>query len=224
MRHHDLLDVSDAGQQTGRADQQLLPGALHIACAAIAVVALQRLGHIRQGQAPRKQAVRIGQHVVLLVVAADAVDLGHAGRQHQLWANDPFLHLAQTHGIPWAAVGLCRAGLGAHRVHVDLTQAGADRPHFGLQARRQLAADGRQPLVDEVAGEVEVSPFLEYHRHLRQRVARQGSGVGEFGQPGQGCFHGEGHPLFGFQRRVARSGGVDLDLDVGDVRHRIDGQ
>jgi hypothetical protein len=35
---------------------------------------------------------------------------------------------------------------------------------------------------------------------------------------------GEGDALFGLQRRIAGRFGVDLDLDVGDVRRRVDRQ
>ena len=184
MRDHDLLDVSKALQTARRAHQQLLAVALDIACAAVAVVARQGIGHVRHRQAPRQQLLRIRQHVVLLVEATNAVDLRHARRKHELWADNPVLHLAQTHGIPGAAIRLHGARLSAHGVHVDLTQPGADRPHLRLQTGWQLTANRRQPLVDEVAGKVQIGAFFKHHSDLRQRIARQRAGIGQLWQAG----------------------------------------
>jgi hypothetical protein len=41
---------------------------------------------------------------------------------------------------------------------------------------------------------------------------------------GQGCLDGERYPLLCLQWRVARCFGVDLDLDIGDVRDGVDWQ
>ena len=104
--------------------------------------------------------------MVLLVEAANAVDLRHARREHKLRADNPFLHFAQAHGIPRAAIRLRRTRLGAHGVHVDFAQSAADRPHLRLQAGWQLAAYGGQALVDQVPGEIQIGAFFKHHRDL----------------------------------------------------------
>ena len=113
------------------------------------------------------------------LVAADGVDLGDAIDQHQLGLDDPVLHGAQRHGVPGRAIVLPRTRRGGHGVHEDLAQTGCNRAHGGLQTGRELALDGPEALVDEIAREVDVRAFLEHHRHLRQAIAGQRSGVGQ---------------------------------------------
>jgi hypothetical protein len=127
-------------------------------------------------------------------------------------------------GRPRRAVGFRRARLGIDRVHEDLAQAGGNRPHLRLEGGGQLRSGLLQALGDLLPGEVDVGAVLEHHGDLRQPVAREGAGVVESGQPAMRGLDREGHPLLGFQRRVAGRFGVDLHLDVGDVRRGVDRQ
>ncbi|MCY1183237.1 hypothetical protein D9M73_238430 [compost metagenome] len=75
-----------------------------------------------------------------------------------------------------------------------------------------------------MAGEVEVGAVLENDRHLGQPGAGQRACLLQLRQPGHHRLDRIGDALLGLQRRVAGSGGVDLYLDVGDVRDGVDGQ
>ena len=97
-------------------------------------------------------------------------------------------------------------------------------PSSGSLLGRQLALRLLQAFRDLLPGEVDVGAVLEHDRHLRQAVARDRARVVEPGQAGQRGLDREGDALLGLERRVARRLGVDLHLDVGDVRHRVDRQ
>jgi len=71
---------------------------------------------------------------------------------------------------------------------------------------------------------VDVRAVLEHHRDLRQAITRQGPGLLQARQAGHQRFNREGDALLHLQRRVAGGSGVDLHLDVGDVRHSVDRQ
>ena len=76
----------------------------------------------------------------------------------------------------------------------------------------------------ELAREVDVGSVLENHGHLREAVAGEGARVVEIWQAGHRSLHGVGDALLGLQWRETRRLRVDLDLDVGDIRHRVDRQ
>ena len=76
-----------------------------------------------------------------------------------------------------------------HGVEEDLAEASSDRPHFGLDAVWQLRRRLLQPLVDEIAGEVDVGAVLEHDRYLRKPVTGQGSRVLDVWQPRYRRFH-----------------------------------
>jgi hypothetical protein len=190
----------------------------------VGVIALERLDQVLQRQAVGHQAVRDGRHQEFLDVAADAVDLGHPRYGAQLRLDDPVLDLAQIHGRVGRAVGLAGALLGFDGPLIDLAQPRGDGPHDRPEACRQAVARLLDALVDQLAGKIDIGPVLENHRHLRQPIARQRACAGQARQPGHHGFDGESDALFGLQGGVAGRLGIDLDLDVGDVGHGIDGQ
>ena len=162
--------------------------------------------------------------MVLLGIPTDGVDLGDAGDVAQLRTHDPVVQCAQIGGSPLAAIGLARTRLGRYRIHEDFAEPGCGRSHLGLDARRQLRLRRLESLIDELAGEIEVGAILEHDRDLAQAIARDRAGVIEPGNPGERGLDRIGDPLLGFERREAFSLGVDLDLDIGDVRNRVDRQ
>jgi hypothetical protein len=64
-------------------------------------------------------------------------------------------------------------------------------------------------------------PILEDDRNLREPIAGNRARAAEFRQASQGSLHGEGNPLFDLKRREPRGLGIDLYLDVSDIRDRI---
>ena len=222
--HNDVADVFDVGDLAGRTDQILLAALFDITGAHVAVVALDRADQILQCQAVSNQLVGQGRDLKFLGVTADGVDLGHAGHIAQLRFDDPVLDLAQVGGGVGRAIGLARAFPGLDRPHENLPEAGGDRPHAGLGARRQLAPGLLDSLVDELAREVDIGAILEDDRDLRQAVARQRPGLLQTGQAGHDGLDRVGNTLLGFKWRIAGRSGVDLYLHVGDVGYGVDRQ
>ena len=91
----DVADLLDVGDLAGRAHQILLAVALDIAGADIGVVGGERRHDVAEGQLVGHQPRRIGQHVELLLEAADRVDLDDAGHGAKLRLDDPVLDGAQ---------------------------------------------------------------------------------------------------------------------------------
>ena len=218
-----------------------------IAGAAADVVALQRLDHVVEGQAERDQLRRVGLDVVLLDVAADRIDAGDARHALELRPDDPVLHRAQIGGaldlaveplalgrevgavaLPARARRRARAAsVGAailDRPHVDLAEAGRDRPHPRLGARRQARRGLEQPLADLLAREVDVGALAEDRRDLREAVARERARVFQARDAGERGLDRERDLLLDLDRRQRRRDGVDLHLVVGDVGHGVDRQ
>ena len=222
--NHHLFNIANGGQLPGRAHQQLLAVAFDIAGAAIGVIGPQGADQFIHRDAELQQPLGRRRDVVLLVVAANGVDLDHAGHLGQLGFDDPVLDLPQCRSVQRTAIRLSGAGQGFYGVHEDLAKTGGDGTHLRLQPGWQRALDGAQSLIDQIAGEIDVRAFLEHHRDLGQAVAGQGPGIGQVGQAVQGRFHREGDALLCLQGRIARCLGVDLYLDIGDIRHRVDGQ
>ena len=221
---NDIADVVDVGDLARRADQILFAALFDVAGADIGIVALDGGDQILQRQALGHQFVGQGRNLELLGVAADGVDLGHTGHIAQLRLDDPVLDLTQIGRCVRCAVCLARAFPGFDRPHENLPQAGGDRSHAGLGARRQFALGLLDALINELAREVDVGAVLEDNRDLRQAVARQRAGLLQAGQACHDGFNGVGDALFGFERRIAGRSRVDLHLHVGNVGHRIDRQ
>jgi hypothetical protein len=191
---------------------------------------------------------KVRLHVILLHVPADGVDAGDVLHAPQLRADDPVLHLAQVGdalevgaeppalrrqvravALPARPSVLDRRALAIRRLvlhgpHEDLAQPGRNRPHAGFDAGREVLPGLAQPLGDLLAGEVDVDIVLEDRRHLREAVARQRSRGLQAGNARQRALDREGHLLLDLDRREPGCDGVDLDLVVGDVRHRVDRQ
>ena len=218
-------DFSEGGDLAGDADEVLFAGALDVAGADICVVAGERLHDVAEREAVGDEAVGVRGDVKLFHEAADGVDLGDALEITELRAHDPVLELAEIGGGVGGAVGF--AGGGGFRLdgeHENLAEAGGEGAHRGIEAGRELCTQRLETLGDELAGEVNVRAVFEDDGDLGETVAGEGARVVEFGQAGHRGLDGEGHALFGFERRVAGGLGVDLDLDVGDVGDGVDGQ
>ncbi|MNJ21356.1 hypothetical protein D3C77_157060 [compost metagenome] len=220
----DIGDVIDAGQLPRCANQQLLAATLDVAGTDVGVVALKCGEQVAQGQLIGRQPFGVWRNLILLGETTDGVDLRHPTHIAQLRLDDPVLDLAQVGRRVGAAIGLARIVGSFDGPQEDLAKAGRDRAHGRFNAFRQLFTRLLQALVDQLPGEEQVGALLEDHRHLRQPRTRQRTGLFQPRQAGHRGFDGEGDALLGFQRRKARGLGVDLHLDVGDVRHGIDRQ
>ena len=70
----------------------------------------------------------------LLFETADGVNLGYPWHQPQLRANYPVLQCAQCSGVVFFTIILSGIAVRMYRVVKDLSEAGCNRPHHGLDA------------------------------------------------------------------------------------------
>ena len=220
----DIGDVLHLLGATGDPQQPLRAVVLDEPGAAVVVVAPESVEHVGVGHAEGQQPGRVRRHQDLLLVAADGIDLDDAGHAQELRPDDPVVDGSQVRGRHRRAVGVERARLGIDGEHEDLAQAGGDGAQGRLQPRGYRRSRRVQAFPHLLPCEVDVGAFLEHHRDLGEPVAGQGARVVEPRQPGHGVLDGKGDPLFDLQRGIAGRGGVDGDLYVGDVGHRVDGQ
>ena len=152
----------------------------------------------------------------LLGEAAPGVDLGDPGHADEAGADDPILERAQ--------LGQVDIGVTAREeVVVDLAQPGGDRPHRRpLDALRELRL--AEPLVDLLAGEVDVGPVLEDGDDLREAELRDRADLLEPLQAPQRVLDGEGDEPLDLLGRQLGGDGVDLDLDRRRVGERVERQ
>src|SRR5262249_48537976 len=158
----DAAQVVDGPAQGNAVNQVDLAGAGQVAAADTDVIRLQRVHDLLERDAVLEQPQRVDAHLVLLLQAAPAVDLGDArhGRQGRL--DDPVLDRAQL------VQRLAAAGDG---VVENLAQSGRDRPHL-RPGDAGGEFDGIQTLGDDLAGEVDVGAVAEVDDHLRQTELR----------------------------------------------------
>ena len=209
------LEVGDVPHQAHAAQVDLLPAAHDDAAAGVGVAALDGGHHVLARQPVGQQAVGIDQHLVLLHLPAEAVDLVHAGQRLQVGRHQPVLDGPQLH----RAEALALDG-----VLEDLAQARADGAQFGLGAGRQLLARGGQPLEDHLPRPVGVGAVLEADDDLRQAGLRQRPHLGDARQAAHRQLDRVAHALLDVDRRQARRLRQDHHLRAGHVREGVDGQ
>ncbi len=113
----------------------------------------------------------IRENVELPHVAADSVHLDNAGNVAQLRFDDPVLDRSEIGRRICLAAGIPRIRLRFDGKHVDLAEAGRNRPHRGLDTGWQLVLHPLDALIDELARPIDVGPVLEDNGHLAQAVA-----------------------------------------------------
>ena len=157
------------------------------------------------------QAARVGEHVVLLLEAAEADHVGDAGRAHQVLRDDPVLPAPQLAG---------RVAIALQRVLVDLP----DGRVVGAEARRDPVGHVGvgQPFGHLLARPVDVDVVLEGQDHLRQTERRDRPLDQHARRAGQRPLERDGDALLDLLRGLAGEEGDDHDLDVGDVGERLD--
>ena len=183
LLHHDVRNGRRAAEPAARPHQRRRAVALDVARAEAEVVALQRGGEVVECQPVRAQRPEPGQHVILFHVTADGVDVGHERNGLDLRPDDPVLHRAEESqaldvvGEPLAAgrdeaARLAkRLRLELDRPHEHLAKPGGDRPHPGLDPRRQRLARSGEPLVDLLPRKIDVHRVVEHRRDLAKTVS-----------------------------------------------------
>ena len=102
----------------------------------------------------------------LALETTDCVDLRHAHNLPQLRSNHPVLQGPQRRCVIGLPIRLPRIGRSVHGVLEDLAETGCDRSHRRLDAGGQLTFRLLQPLVDEIAGEIDISAVVKHDRDL----------------------------------------------------------
>ncbi|KAG0737064.1 hypothetical protein G6F24_018097 [Rhizopus arrhizus] len=75
-----------------------------------------------------------------------------------------------------------------------------------------------------LTGKVDVRSIVKNHRRLREAVARQRARLLQPGEASHDRLDGISYALLRLQRRIAWRAGVDLDLNIGNVRDSVNGQ
>ncbi|MBB5053535.1 hypothetical protein HNQ36_003535 [Afipia massiliensis] len=166
-----LLDLLDVGDLSGRAHQILLAVALDIAGADIGVIGSKRGHDVAKAELVGHQLCRIGEHMKLLLEAADGVDFDHARSVSQLRFDDPILNRAQIGRGELLAAGFERSWLGFDRVQIDFSETGRNRAHRRFDTRGQTVLDLLDALIDELSREIDVSAVFEDDGYLAQPVS-----------------------------------------------------
>ena len=187
-----------------------------IAAAGVAVVLLQCLAHVGERQVVRAQSLGVGEHLILFDVAAEAVDLDDAGHCPQAGLHLPIQDRPPLHE---------RVVLAFDEHIVDLAETRRNGRERGrLDPGRQLLPHVLEPLVHELAGEVDARVVGEDHRDLRQAELRDGAQVLRVRKAGKCDLDGRSDLPLHLLRPKRRGCRVDDHLLHGDVRHGVNGQ
>src|SRR5574343_226267 len=162
---------------TSATSQILIAALLDITGADVAVVAVDGDYHVLKCQAVGSQLFRAGCYLILFGKATNRVDFSHACHVAQLRLDDPILYFAQISRCIGSAIRLFGAVLCFYRPEIDFTQASRDGPHCRRYSGREFFLGFLNPLIDQLAGKIDIRSILENHRNLRQAVTRQGTGL-----------------------------------------------
>ena len=210
---HRVADVGGRLQIAAAAHHQLRLAELQVPARSRAVGRCDRVDHVLERDARVAQPARIGEHVPLLLEAAEADHVGDAGRAHQPLRHHPVLPAPQLAG---------RSPIALERVLVDLSDRRVVRPEVRRDALGHLGVG--QPFGHLLACPVDVDVVLEGQDHLRQ-AERGDRALDQHARgAGQRALDRNRHLLLDLLRRLAGVEGDHHDLDVGDVRERLDFQ
>ena len=210
----DGLDVVHRADGALGAHQQGLLAIGQAAGAVVAVVGLQDLPQILEGQAPGDQELRVGHHLEGPHLAAQAVDIGHARYGAQLRADDPIEE--------GALLGQRQVALDGEHEH--LAEGGRDGGHAAGDSGWQVAHGGGQALADLLAGPINVGAVLEIDGDIGQGVLGGRAEQALIRDAEHFLLDGDGQAGFDLLRRHAGGLEDDLDLGRGDIGKGVDGQ
>ena len=155
---HNLADLLDIGGASHAVDEHSITRAADGAAADIEIVARDRLDRLIERQPVFPQEHRIEADLILLIEASPGVHLRRARNAPQGGLERPLLHrfdIRQAHAPRH------------QQIVKHLAQAGRHRPHLGpLHPSRH--ADSREPLIDELPGQIDIGAILECDNHHRE--------------------------------------------------------
>ena len=217
----DLLNVVQRVDHAFGSDVVSAVDLLDVAATGVLVVAGQGLEHLADGDVERIEGIGVHGHLILLQIAAKAVNLYDAGNAGELALHYPVLDGAQLHGV----VTLLVAGGYVEGVLVDFAQTGGYGHHLGgAQLSGYLACHGLNLFADELSGLQGGYALLEDHGDQRETEAAHRANLFDIHDVAHGNLDGEGDELLHLLRGQGRGDGDYLHLVVGDVGHGIDWQ
>ena len=214
----DRVQALDTRGEPHGSDHELLGILLDELRADVEVVLLDPLDHLPEREIVSKQRMWIDDDVILLHVPTDAEHLRHAGDRLEMELDDPVLDRAQL--LQRIPAGRVVKVIEQHEAH-----AGGDRPHPGLaEALRNLLPRLLQPLVDELAREVDVQLVLEIDVDDRQAEVGHRSDRLDARQAVHRRLHRVGDEFLDLLGREPLGDREDLDKVRRDVREGVDRQ
>jgi hypothetical protein len=213
---HHAAEVVQILDEPIRPDDEVFAVVFQVATASVRVRLLQRLGDLRQREPRGLQAQRIDHHLVLAVFSTERVHLDDPRHRAERRTNLPIEQLLELHQ---------RQVITADDELKDFAEPGGDRPEPWLPVlRRHRLLRLAHALRHQLSREVQIGRVVEDDRHHREAVFRERTNLRGARDPGHGALDRDGDVLFDFERRERRRRGDDLHLDVGDVRHGVDGE
>jgi hypothetical protein len=208
-------DAVGVAQLTEGAHQQDLLVAIDAVAAGIAVVLLERLFQVIEIEPVGAQRLGARDDLERAHLAAQRIDVGHAGHGAQPRTDHPVLQRAQ--------LGVAVAGTG-DAVHVGLAERGGDRRQHRLGPGRQAGAHLVEALGHLRARPVDVGAVLEIDDDAGERVLGGRAQHRLARQALQLHLDREGDARFDLGRCQPRGLDHHHDLRAGDVREGIDRQ
>ena len=169
------------------------------------------------------QAIGIHQYLVLAHVAALRIDFSDAGDRTQHGPHHPILDDPALREFVNAERAIAVPGF-VQGVLIDLAQTGADRPQHRHDAIWHAIAHFEQSLHHQLAREVDVRGIGEDERNQRKPWFIERAHLGQPRDSGHADFKRYGNESLDLLGRTSGRIGRDLDLDVGDIRKRVNGQ
>ena len=171
------------------------------------------------------QFLRLRQDDYLLFVPAHRIDVGDTGHGAEHRFDDEILNELQFHQL-LAARGrlVCRVGGVVHGILVNIAESRRDGREFGRESRGDFSQCVLQPLTDELPRAINIRAIFENERDLGEAKTRERAHFVHAVNTRQFCFERKGDQFFRFFRRERGNLRVDLHLNIGDVRHRINRQ
>ena len=213
LSQNDVADVVGGAQQADAADQILLIALLQVTAARVRISLPQRREDLLHGNVVGLKLGQIQTDLVLFQKSAQADHVGHAGRQLQVARDRPILDRAQLPQV------LPVAG---HAIAKQLADGCGQRRqlHLGLAGKVHVA----EAFEHQLASLIIVGAVVEGDDQERQAELRVRKHAHRVRQSAQADLQRRGDLLFDFLGRVSRIEGDDGDLDIGNIRKRLDRQ
>src|SRR5580692_9764170 len=210
-----LFDVLNAGDQTQRANVYLLQAGLDETSTGIHVVVGQLLLDLADRQPIGDQPGGINAHLIFACGAAETHHIDDIRHRLELFFEGPVFQRFQFHQIVFRIGAL-------QRIPVNLADRAVVRAHLRLQIIWQSHL--RQPFEHLLAVPVVAGAVVKNEHHAGKAKQRNGTQMRQVRQSVHLDFNRNGDLLFDFFGGAPGPLGDDLDIIIGNVGIRLDGE